>query len=165
MNRAKIEITESFKRMVFSTSFYFLLRLILGGIFIFSGTVKLADTYKFAEIIYEYGILPDYLINPAAVGLPLFEIIAGLGLVFNIKYSLESITIMLIMFIGVLWFGILKDLNIDCGCFSADEISEQGSLWRALYRDLVFMAISMFLFISQRINRRNRPVYIIFPGE
>lgn len=160
MNIDKIKLIERSKRMLFSTSVYFFLRLILGGIFIFSGTVKLMDTYKFAGIIYEYGILPDYLINPAAIGVSVIEVIAGLGLVFNIKYSLESITLMLIMFIGVLWFGILNDLNVDCGCFSSDEISEQGSLRRALYRDFVFAAISLFLFIGQRINKKNRPVLL-----
>ncbi len=160
MNTDKIELIERFKRQLFSASVYFFFRLVLGGIFIFSGTVKLMDTYKFAGIIYEYGILPDFLINPAAIGVPLIEVIAGLGLVFNIKYSLESITLMLIMFMGVLWFGILNELNIDCGCFSADEIAEQGSLRSALYRDFVFTAISVFLFIGRRINEKNRPVLL-----
>lgn len=150
------------KKIVFSTYFYLLFRLILGGIFIFSGIVKLMDPYKFAGIIYEYGILPDLFINPAAIALPLIEIIAGAGLIFNIKYSLEIITLMLIMFIGILWFGILEDLNIDCGCFSADEILEQGALYKALYRDFVFVAISVFLFISRRINKSNMPLYL-FP--
>ena len=148
------------KKIIFSPYIYLVFRLILGGIFIFSGTVKLMDTYKFAGIIYEYGILPGFLINPAAICLPLIEIIGGLGLVFNLKYSLELVTAMLILFIGVLWFGILKDLNIDCGCFSKDEIQEQGSLHKALSRDIIFIAISVFLFISRWINKVNRPVYL-----
>lgn len=134
-----------------------LVRLILGGIFILSGVLKLLDIHRFASILYEYGILPDYMINPAAVALPLVEILAGAGLVFNLAFSLELITAMLLMFISVLWFGILKDLNIDCGCFSADEIREQGGLQKALYRDFIFIALSVFLYLSRFINSANRP--------
>lgn len=158
----KTDYADRLKKIFFSPAIYLAFRIILGGIFIFSGSLKLMDTYKFARILYEYGVLPDYLINPAAIGLPLIEIIAGSGLLFNLKYSLELITVMLFLFICVLWFGILKDLNIDCGCFSAGEISEQGSLHKALYRDFVFIALSAFLFISRQINPVNRPLYLFF---
>lgn len=165
MYNDSIDYAHNMKKIIFSPSIYLFLRLILGGIFIFSGIVKLIDPYKFAGIIYEYGILPDIFINPAAIALPLVEIAAGTGLIFNLKYSLELIVLMLIMFIGVLWFGILKDLNIDCGCFSSDEIREQGDLYKALYRDFVFIAVSVFLFISRRINESNRPVNLLIRNK
>jgi len=148
----------NFKRVVFSPAVYLCLRLVLGGIFIYSGAVKLTGYGKFAGILYGYGILPDFLIYPTAVALPLVEIVAGSGLVFNIKYSLEVITLMLLLFIAVLWFGILTDLNIDCGCFSSDEIIEQRSLYKALYRDFIFIGVSIFIFISRRVNTTDKPV-------
>lgn len=154
-------IPERLKIIFFSPIAYLIFRIVLGGIFIFSGTLKLIDPYKFASILYEYGILADLLIYPAAIILPLIEVIAGAGLLFNLKYSLEIITLMLLMFIGVLWFGILNNLNIDCGCFSSDEINQQGNLRAALYRDFVFLSISVFLFISRRINKINKPGFLL----
>jgi len=162
MNNDKISYTGLPGKIIFSPVLYLVFRAVLGGIFIYSGSVKLMDTYKFAKVLYEYGILPDFLINPAAAGLPLVEIAAGLGLILNLKYSLETITLMLLMFIGVLWFGILNNLNIDCGCFSSEQISEHGNLQKALYRDFVFIAISIFLFLNRYVNKTSRPQYL-FP--
>ncbi len=34
----------------------------------------------------------------------------------------------------VLWYGILRDLHIDCGCFGPEDLAEHESLWRAFYR-------------------------------
>ena len=53
---------------------------------------------------------------------------------------------MLAMFVFVLWFGILKDLDIDCGCFSAEELKEHGTLRGALFRDLWMIAGAMYLY-------------------
>ncbi len=155
MMNNKIYNRDRLKKIVFSSVVYTSFRIILGGVFVLSGTLKLIDPYKFAKVLYAYGILPDFLINPVAIGLPLIEILSGIGLVFNLVLSLELITGMLLMFIFVLWFGILNNLNIDCGCFSTDEISEQGGLQRALYRDFVFIALSVFLFISRYVNSEN----------
>ena len=148
------------KKKIFSPAVYFIFRAVLGGIFIFSGSLKLMEPEKFAGILYDYGILIDQLIIPASIVIPVIEIIAGSGLIFNLKYSLELITAMLVVFTGVLWFGILNNLNIDCGCFSSDDISEQGNLREALYRDFIFIAVSIFLFLSRQINNSNRPQYL-----
>ncbi len=39
------------------------------------------------------------------------------------------------MFIVVLWYGILNNLDIDCGCFSIDEQKTHDSLKEAFHRD------------------------------
>lgn len=160
MKSNKIPSGPFLKEKIFSPAIYLTLRSALGGIFILSGSLKLMDTDNFARILYEYGILIDPLIIPASIGIPILEIIAGLGLIFNIKYCLELITAMLLVFIGVLWFGILKNLNIDCGCFSSEEISEHGNLHESLYRDFVFIAISIFLFSCRIINNANKPHHL-----
>ncbi len=165
MNSKKILSLPHLKGTVFSPVLYLIIRTILGGIFIFSGSLKLMDTYRFARILYQYGILPDYLINTAAICIPVIEIAAGSGLLFNLKYSLELITGMLLLFICVLWFGILHNLNIDCGCFSSEQLSEHGNLNEALYRDFGFIALSAFLFISRRLNSSNRPQHLILRNK
>lgn len=50
------------------------------------------------------------------------------------------------MFIIVLWYGILNNLEIDCGCFSTEELASHDSLRKAFYRDLVMLAGAMYIY-------------------
>ena len=61
---------------------YRILRFIIGGIFIYSGAVKLADVKGFARLITQYNLVHDQLLAPVAVGLPVIELLAGVGLLF-----------------------------------------------------------------------------------
>jgi hypothetical protein len=54
---------------------------------------------------------------------------------------------MLVLFAGVLWFGVLKGLEIDCGCFSPAEVAEHDGLRQALYRDLGLLAVAAYLYL------------------
>lgn len=130
-------------------------RWILGGIFIYSGSVKLMDTSRFAEIIGGFGLLPDGLIYPFALLLPLIELIAGIGLVFALRGSLLAIALMLVMFVVVLLYGIHLGLDIDCGCFGPED-PEQAykGLKAALARDTVMMAAVLFIYWSRNRCRR-----------
>jgi uncharacterized membrane protein YphA (DoxX/SURF4 family) len=125
---------------------YHLFRVIIGSVFIFSGVVKLANVKGFAKMIAQYNLVPDQLLAPVSVGLPVLELLAGVGIIFEIPCALTAITGMLFMFISVLWYGILKDLDIDCGCFSMEELRGQDNLRRALYRDFLMLAACSYFY-------------------
>lgn len=131
---------------------YHLPRIALGGIFIYSGVVKLADVKGFASLISQYDLVPDLLLAPLAIGLPGLELLAGIALLFEIPGALSAIFAMLLMFCTVLWYGILKDLDIDCGCFSTVELQGQDSLRQALYRDFVMIALCGNLFLYRLLR-------------
>ena len=57
----------------------FILRLIFGALFIWSGIGKLKDPILFAEAIRNYQLIGDPLIAIAALFLPWLEVIAGLA--------------------------------------------------------------------------------------
>lgn len=135
---------------------YSLMRLGLAVVFIYAGAVKLADPASFAEVIARYGILPRGLVPWAALGLPALEVAAGVGLVLEAAGALSLITAMLAMFIGVLWFGVLQGLDVDCGCFAAEELAEHDSLRTALRRDLVMLAAAAYIYLWRWANRRHR---------
>jgi uncharacterized membrane protein YphA (DoxX/SURF4 family) len=128
------------------------IRVVIGTIFIYAGVVKLLDINAFARTIDQYDIVPDALIPVVAFGLPALEVIAGLGLIFDISGSLIAVLAMLIMFIVILGYGIINNLDVDCGCFSPEEIASRGNLKQALYRDLVMIAAVFFLFISRGVR-------------
>jgi len=127
-----------------------IVRLVLAGIFIYSGGNKLMGPAAFAEIVGGFGLLPDALVTPAAVILPVVEMVAGVGLVFAIRGSLSVVTALLVLFIAVLVYGIHIGLDIDCGCFGPED-PEQAykGLKAALARDAVMMAAVVFIYWSR----------------
>ncbi|MFH1060619.1 MAG: MauE/DoxX family redox-associated membrane protein [Pseudomonadota bacterium] len=135
---------------------YLALRLALGAVFVYAGAVKLMDPKAFAITISRYGLAPDFLLAPAALGLPALEVLAGLGLIFEVRGSLNAITTLLLMFATVLWFGVLQGLSIDCGCFSAEEQAGHDDLRTALHRDLVMLAAAAYLYFHRWRARARR---------
>ena len=135
---------------------YLGLRLALGLVFIYAGTVKLMDPRAFALVLSHYGLVPSALLAPAALGLPALEVLAGLGLCLDLRGSLGIITGMLLVFMVVLWFGVLRGLEIDCGCFSAEEQAGHEGLRVALRRDLYMLAAAIYLYIHRWLSRTRR---------
>lgn len=126
---------------------YLLPRLGLGLVFVWAGAVKLLDIQAFGVVLARYSLLPEALLLPAAVGLPLLEVVAGLGLMAGVRGSLGLVSGMLALFAGVLWFGVLQGLEIDCGCFSPGELASHDGLRQALYRDLAMLAVAAHLYL------------------
>ncbi|MGQ9569860.1 MAG: MauE/DoxX family redox-associated membrane protein, partial [Thermodesulfovibrionales bacterium] len=141
-----------FRKILFLPFFYHLIKVILGLIFIYAGIVKIVDPKAFAKAISQYELVPEGLLAPLAIGLPILEILAGLGLLFSIRGSLGIIFSLLITFIFVLWYGILRNLDIDCGCFSPEELRSHASLWHAFYRDIMMIGGVIYLYLSKRIR-------------
>ncbi|MEN6440659.1 MAG: MauE/DoxX family redox-associated membrane protein [Syntrophobacter sp.] len=131
---------------------YRLLRLSIGLLFIWTGAVKLMNPNKFAIAIANYEILPDPLIIPAALGIPALELLAGIGLLFDIVLGFGLTFGLLVLFLGVLATAMLRGMDIDCGCFSADEIRERGSLQATFVRDIVLTASVLFLFYCRQLK-------------
>jgi uncharacterized membrane protein YphA (DoxX/SURF4 family) len=137
------------------------LRLGLAFLFIYAGLTKLMDPKAFARVISPYGLVPDGFLPVVAVGLPLLETLAGIALAFDVKGSLAVISGLLAMFAFVLWYGALRDLSIDCGCFGHEEIASQGNLRRAFHRDLGLMGVPLFLYVARWLGVRSKVfVYI-----
>ena len=129
----------------------------LALVFLYAGTVKLLDPKAFARSISQYGLAPDFLLPVLAIGLPLLEILGAVGLIFAIRGSLSLIFGLLLFFVTVLWYGILNDLDVDCGCFSAEELQAQAGLWQAFYRDLIMIGAAIFLYMSRWIRNGCNP--------
>jgi uncharacterized membrane protein YphA (DoxX/SURF4 family) len=135
--------------------FYRVSRVLLGSAFIYSGAIKLVDVKRFARMISQYDLVPDMMLAPVAIILPIVELLAGIGLVFEVAGALSMVTGMLLMFVFVLWYGMLKDLDVDCGCFSTEELRGQQGLQKAFYRDLVMLAVCAYLYIFRFMRNRD----------
>lgn len=131
-----------------SSRAYLLVRSLLGLLFLYAGILKLGDLQNFATVINDFGLLPETLVWPVAVMLPLVELLAALGLLLDMRGALAALVILLVLFIAVLAYGILLGLDIDCGCFGPEDPEAQvyGSLHSSLARDVAMMTGAVYLY-------------------
>ena len=127
---------------------YQIIRVLLGLLLFYSGVTMILHPGAFALVIEAYGLIPDFLVMPAAIGLPLLEIVAALGLLKEVKGSLSIITGLLILFMGVLGYGIYLGLDIDCGCFGPGDPEGKAfhSLRDALYKNFFLIGGITYLY-------------------
>jgi len=152
----------SFESGRLTDTLYHVFRWGLAALFIVSGVTKLVAPYRFAVLLDAFGILPEVLILPTAVFLPIVEILAGGGLVLNVRGSLAVIALLMVLFMMVLGYGIWLGLDVDCGCFGPEDPEAQAfhGLRQAFYRDVAIMAVVAFLYVW-RYRRANRPVRLL----
>jgi uncharacterized membrane protein YphA (DoxX/SURF4 family) len=131
---------------------YRIVRMSLGMLFFIVGFAKLLDPKAFAKALSMYEIIPEKVLPLVAVGLPLTEVLAGLGLILNIRGSLTVISGLLVLFIAVLYYGILRVLDIGCGCYMPWERPEHAGLKSALYRDFILLVMVIYLYLWQRVS-------------
>jgi len=134
---------------------YHLFRLITAGVFLWSGLTKAMHPADFATIIGAYGLVPDILTGMAAIILIAAEIVFAIGLLFEKTGALTAITLMTLLFIAVLGYGIVLGLDIDCGCFGPEDPEADAfhNLRVALYRDLLLLLTIGSLYLWRFSNQ------------
>jgi uncharacterized membrane protein YphA (DoxX/SURF4 family) len=138
---------------------FILLRLFLGAIFVYASFDKILGPAAFAEIIYNYQVLPEALIHLASVILPWLELLVGLLLIFGfwLPGAVLIANSLFLVFFATLIFNSARGLDIDCGCFSVSTADSPGGhmLWYLL-RDSFFLLLGLCLFFSIFFRRRKR---------
>lgn len=131
-----------------------LVRVILGGIFVYAGYVKLRDPWQlFAASIASYELVPMWMGEIIAKWFPWFEIAIGVGLIIGRRLlppSAVFTALLLIFFNVMLWRAFLQGKEIDCGCFGPGE----ALTWKTLVRDGSMLAgallVTWWAFVSRR---------------
>lgn len=143
MNRTRLH------HIVFHPLVGLVVRLILGCIFIYASFDKIQNPASFAEIIYNYRILPAWTINVLAITLPWLEIIIGCFLILGIARTGSSFLLsgILVVFIIALALAILRGLDINCGCFSISASGDKVAISRLL-EDVVLLGLSLYLLLA-----------------
>ncbi|MDD2390318.1 MAG: DoxX family protein [Desulfobacterales bacterium] len=123
-------------------------RLFLGCIFLAASYDKMLHPQVFAEIVYNYRILPDMLINLTAIGLPWLELILAILLISGIWLpgAVLISNMVLISFFASLVFNMARGLDISCGCFSTNPQSESVNYSWYILRELSFVLAGLYLF-------------------
>ncbi len=125
-----------------------ILRLIIGGLFIYASYDKLFNPAEFADIVKGYQILPLGLVNIFGIVLPYVEFIAGTFLVFGVfkKGSALTISVLLIVFLLALIRAQILGLDINCGCFSLETNGEKSNIPMRILEDILMLAGSLIIY-------------------
>ncbi len=134
---------------------YHVLRVLLIVVFLWSGINKAIAPQQFAEVIAAYGLLPGELVVPAALLLICAELLGALGLLLEWRGSLAAMTLMILVFLVVLGYGIYLGLDIDCGCFGPNDPEHLAfhDLRSAFLRDIFLLCACSYLYCWRFINR------------
>ncbi len=156
------------RSILFHSTCYLLVRVLLGAVFLVSGILKAGDLEAFTGIVNAFAILPEAWAPFAALVICACEIIFGVALIMDVKGGLGGITAMLVVFILVLGYAIHLGYDIDCGCFGPQdpEAKAFSSLRTSLIRDVFMVAVAVYLY-AWRVKHRHVPVFIThrFKGE
>jgi uncharacterized membrane protein YphA (DoxX/SURF4 family) len=106
------------------------LRLVLGGLFVFAGVMKVQDTQNFAFAVHGFKLLPQHLEILAAFTLPWIEIVAGAMLLLGLwtRASAGVIGLMTLAFLGGIISVIYREMDVKCSCFGKFEFPCAGAI-------------------------------------
>ena len=128
----------------------FILRLFLGGVFVYAGWGKLmAPIENFVAVIEGYQFLKPPFTWVIGNIVPWLELIFGMFLVvgFLTRTSAVLFTFFLLVFISLLLRSILLHLPIsECGCFGSGIVLAP---WQALILDAGLLIISLIVIWSR----------------
>ncbi len=129
-------------------------RIIVGSVFIFSGTVKAIDplgtVYKFQDYFqaFHIGFLKEISL-PLTVLLCTLEFLAGFSILLNIRFKTGILLVMALMavFTPLTFVMALTNPVSDCGCFG-DAIHLTN--WQTFFKNIFILVPAIFLFISRK---------------
>jgi len=134
--------------------FGLVLRVLLGGIFLYSGSSKLAELKSFAEAIENYRLLPIAVINLFALVVPWLEVLAGLAVLTGIllRGGAFVLVLLLLVFTSAIAISIANGVDISCGC-SLPFSSAARVGWKKLAENIILLGAAWSVY------KYGRPVF------
>jgi len=131
-------------------------RLVVAGLFIWAGVLKIIDPLGFARSIQNYRLFPRELAFIIAIILPWVEVLSGAFLIIGIfrRSSALLISLMLIGFIGLVAIAMLRGIDTDCGCFGS--LSRKADL-KLILMDGVMLFLTLNVFFARPHPRLRGP--------
>ncbi|MEO9965154.1 MAG: BT_3928 family protein [Reichenbachiella sp.] len=134
-------------------------RFLVGGLFIFSGLIKVNDPVGTAIKMEEYFEIFSldiagffhYLVPialPISIFLVVLEVVLGVALIFNYKQNLtlKSLMVIILFFTALTGYSAITNSVTDCGCFG-DAI--KLTPWESFSKDIVLLIMIVFLYLSE----------------
>lgn len=131
----------------FTNALVFIFKLIIGITFIWASYSKIENPQDFAKILYGYNLFPGWSINLIAIVLPFIELATGFSIIMRLypRSALLIINALLVAFILLISFNLIRGHEFDCGCFSVAGQSGKSSIIMFLVRDFILLGMGIFV--------------------
>jgi uncharacterized membrane protein YphA (DoxX/SURF4 family) len=127
-------------------------RLVLGGVMLVAGALKVTDPETAAQAVRAYELLPSALVEPVGWGLPFLEIAIGLLLLvgFGVRAAAVAAGAFMVLFIAAVASAWARGLAIDCGCFGGGgQVAPGQTKYRQeILRDVGLLALAAWLWLN-----------------
>lgn len=124
-------------------------RLLLGGVLLVAGGIKVADPVASEQAVAAYELLPQVLEKPVGWGLPFLEVALGLLLLVGYGTRLAAAIggVLMVLFIAAVGSAWARGLSIDCGCFGGggQVAPGQTQYLQEILRDVGLLALAGWL--------------------
>ena len=125
-------------------------RLILGGVLLAAGGLKIGNLQKSAMAVRAYEMLPVGLANFLGYVLPWVEIGIGLLLIVGVAVAISGLlgAFTMLAFIIAISQAWARGLSIDCGCFGGGGAvdPEDTKYLSEITRDIGLLALGIYLY-------------------
>jgi uncharacterized membrane protein YphA (DoxX/SURF4 family) len=123
----------------------FVLRLVLGGVFLAAGGLKVGHADVFASEIAGFQLLPHPLIAPLALLLPFLELMIGVYLVVGLftRFAAWVAALEMAVFAAAIASAVLRGISTSCGCFGPGDRAMTS--WPEVGRDVGFALIAVII--------------------
>ncbi|MGV1009992.1 MAG: DoxX family protein [Dermatophilaceae bacterium] len=129
-------------------------RLVLGGVLLVAGALKVTNLPLSAFAVRAYQLLPYELAGYVGYALPVVELVVGGLLVAGLftRWAALAATILMAGFVVGIASAWTRGLSIDCGCFGGGGPTEAGrtAYPLELTRDAALLGLSLWLLVRPR---------------
>jgi len=136
-------------------------RVLLGGLLIVTGALKVGHAPDLAAAIAGFRLLPAAAIGPLALALPFFEILVGGYLVVGLFTRTTAVVtaVQFAIYAGAIASAVLRHIPANCGCFGPNDAAVAD--WPHVAFDLALVLVAAFIAYgapgSLALDRRLRP--------
>ena len=132
----------------------FAARLVIGGVWIVAGVLKLPDPAASVRAVRAYDLLPEAVVPMVGHLLPVVEVVVGTALVLGLLTRGGALVsaLLFLVFVGGIASVWARGISIECGCFGGGGARQDASSSYPLEiaRDVALLALSVFLVWSPR---------------
>jgi uncharacterized membrane protein YphA (DoxX/SURF4 family) len=146
-------------------------RLVVGGVWIVAGLLKLPDLPSSVRAVRAYQLLPEAIVPAVGYALPIVEVAVGILLVVGLLVRASAVVsaVLFLAFVIGISSAWARGLQIDCGCFGGggyDANATDKYPWE-IARDLGLLFASLWLVWRPRSRWAldNRLVYDSTPDR
>lgn len=120
-------------------------RFLLGFVFLLASVPKLLAPHEFRFALRNYGLLPQRLVGPAAVLIPLVELLCATFLLLGVGVPIAAAFVgcLLALFSAAVAINLIRGKQFDCGC--AGLVAPRRISWRMILRNGLLAAVAVWL--------------------